>query len=149
MAATVYSWHTFRFDVFSVNPPLTHMLCGLPVLLCDPKYDWDLYSSRPQDRPEWSLSTSFVKANEPGKARCCFVLARWSLIPLLLLGGYFGYRLSREIYGDSAGFLYLSLWSFSPMLLAWGATICPDAVAAAFGIVAVYTFRQWLHKPNW
>ena len=34
-------------------------------------------------------------------------------------------------------------------MLAWGATICPDAVAAALGIVALYTFRQWLRKPSW
>ena len=53
------------------------------------------------------------------------------------------------MYGDSAGFVFLALWCFSPLLLAWGATICPDAVAAALGLVAVYTFRQWLHKPNW
>ena len=46
-------------------------------------------------------------------------------------------------------FSFLTLWCFSPLLLAWGATICPDAVAAALGLVAVYTFRRWLRKPNW
>ena len=45
--------------------------------------------------------------------------------------------------------LCLTLWCFSPLLLALGATICPDAVAAALGLVAVYTFCQWLRKPNW
>jgi hypothetical protein len=67
----------------------------------------------------------------------------------LLLGGYFGYRLSREMYGESAGLVFLTLWCFSPLLLAWGGTVCPDAVAAALGITALYTLRQWLHRPNW
>ncbi len=149
MGSAVYFWHTFRFDVFVVNPPLTRVISGLPVALCDPEYDWDRYSAQPQDRPEWALGDAFVTANDPDKSWWCFLLGRWSLIPLLLLGGYFGYRLSHEIYGDAAAFVFLVLWCCSPLMLAWGATVCPDAVAAALGIVAVYAFRKWLHMPNW
>jgi len=149
MGAAVYFWHTLRFDVFNVNPPLTRMVSGLPVILCDPKYDWNRYSWRPQDRSEWGIGSAFITANSPEKGRWCFTLARWSLIPLLLVGGYFGHQLSREMYGDASGVVFLILWCISPLLLAWGSTVCPDAVAAAMGIVAVYTFRQWLHKPNW
>lgn len=149
MGAAVYFWHTLRFDVFCVNPPLTRVVSGLPVILCDPKYDWNAYSPRPQDRSEWPMGTAFVASNSPERIRWCFALGRWSLIPLLLLGGYFGYRWSREIYGEAAGLVFLVLWCFSPMLLAWGATVCPDVVAAALGVVAVYTFRRWLYKPDW
>ncbi len=148
MAATAYLWQTLRFDVFHVNPPLVRAVSGLPVAVCRPRYDWEYYSSRPQDRSEWRLGTAFVGANSPGMVRWCFALARWSLIPLLLVGGYFGYRLSCEMYSDSAAYVFLGLWCFSPALLAWGSTICPDAVAGAMGLIAVYTYRQWFHKPN-
>lgn len=149
MAATAYLWQTLRFDVFNVNPPLTRAISGLPVAMCRPEYDWEYYTSHPQDRSEWMLGISFIEANSPEKVRWCFVLARWSLIPFLLVGGYFGYRLSREIYGNAAAVLFLILWCFSPSLLSWGATICPDAVAAAMGMLAIYAFRQWLHQPTW
>lgn len=149
MAATAYLWQTLRFDVFHVNPPLVRAVSGLPVAVCRPRYDWEHYSSRPQDRSEWRLGTAFVGANSPGMVRWCFALARWSLIPLLLVGGYFGYRLSREIFGNAAAVLFLALWCFSPSLLSWGATICPDSVAAALGVVAIYAFRRWLHGPTW
>ena len=149
MAAAVYFWHTLRFDVFHVNPPLTRIITALPAAMCSPTYDWDFYSSRPQDRSEWRMGSAFIDANSREKIRWCFTLAQWSLIPLLLLGGYFGYGLSRDIYGDCAGFVFLALWGSSPLLLAWGATVCPDAVAAALGLVALYTFRHWLYKPNW
>ncbi|MGO8744659.1 MAG: hypothetical protein ACLQNE_01595 [Thermoguttaceae bacterium] len=149
MAAAVYFWHTARFDVFDVNPPLTRIITAMPVAMCSPTYDWDFYSSRPQDRSEWRMGRAFIDANSREKIRWCFTRARWSLVPLLLLGGYFGYRLSREIYGECAGFVFLAVWSSSPLLLAWGATVCPDAVAAALGLVALYAFRQWLYKPNW
>jgi hypothetical protein len=149
MAATVYFWHTLQFDVFHVNPPLTRIVSGLPVLLCQPEHNWDYYSSRPQDRTEWAMGTAFLAANTPSKIRWCFAVARWSLIPVLLLGGYFGYRLSQEIFGHTSGIVFLVLWTFSPLLLGWGATICPDAVAAALGIIAVYYFRRWLLEPSW
>ena len=93
MAAAVYWWHTLRFDVFNVNPPLTRMIIGLPVALCDPKYDWDCYSSRPQDRSEWSMGTAFITVNSPEKTRWCFASRRlvldstltpWRLFRILL-----------------------------------------------------------------
>jgi hypothetical protein len=149
MGATVYFWKTLRFNVFDVNPPLTRMVTGLPVVIADPKFDWTSYSAGEHDRCEWELGRAFIIANGAKKARWCFATARWSLIPLLVLGAYFGYRLSREIFGVAAGLVFLCLWCFSPTNLAWGATICPDAVAAAFGLVGVYWFRRWLHEPNW
>jgi hypothetical protein len=149
MAATVYWWHTLHFDVFHVNPPLTRIVTALPIAMCDPKQDWRSYSSRPQDRSEWGLGRAFIVANSPEKIRWCFALARWSLIPLVLLGGYFGYRLAREMFGVQAGFVFLALWCFSPLLVAWGATICPDVIAGGLGLVAIYTFRRWLHQPDW
>lgn len=149
MGATVYFWNTIRFDVFHVNPPLTRIVSGLPVVVTGPEYNWDAYSQRPEDRSELWIGRSFVEANDPGKLRWCFVLARWSLIPILLLGGYFGYRLSLKIFGPGAAWVFLILWCFSPLLLGLGATICPDAVAAALGVVALYALHRWLHRPGW
>jgi hypothetical protein len=149
MAAAVYSWETLRFDVFCVNPPLTRVITGVPAVLCRLSHDWSGYSPRPQDRCEWTMGTAFVVANSPERVHWCFALARWSLVPLLSLGGYFGFRLANEMYGSTAGIVFLLLWCFSPLLLAWGGTICPDATAAAAGLVAVYTFRRWLFAPTW
>lgn len=149
MAATVYLWHTLHFDVFHVNPPLTRVISGLPVVLSRPNYDWNFYSSRPRDRSEWAMGTAFIAANSSETNRWCFAVARWSLAPIFLVGGYFGHRLSYEIYGAWASWIFLILWCFSPLLLAWGGTICPDGVAAALGIVALYVLRRWLHQPSW
>lgn len=149
MVASVYFWKTSRFDVFDVNPPFTREIAGLPVALCHPKVDWSCYSDRPQDRCEWPLGNAFLAANSPNKIRLFFAPGRWSLIPLVLLGGYFGFHLTRKLYGRQAGIVFVVLWCFSPLLLAWSGTICPDATAAALGLAATYTFRNWLHGPNW
>ena len=74
---------------------------------------------------------------------------RVACIPLILLGGYFGYRFASELYGQWSGVTFLVLWTFSPLILGWGATICPDVHAAALGIVGLYTFWRWLKTPTW
>jgi hypothetical protein len=149
MVAAVYFWRTFCFDVFCVNPPLARILGGLPVVLSNPNCDWAFYSRGPQVRTEFALGQAFITANDSEKVRWFFRLARLSLIPVLVFGGYCGSLWSRELYGDYAAFVFLVLWGFSPFLLAWAGTMCPDAAAAALGLVAVFAFRQWLHKPNW
>lgn len=147
MAATLYSWRSLRFDVYNVNPPLTRMLTALPVALCNPRCDWD--RCRHHDRPESEMGDAFLAANDSVTVRWCFVFARWALIPWLILGGYAGFRLTCDMFGQPAALIFLTLWCFSPFLLSWEATICPDGVAAAMGLLAVHTFHQWLRGPTW
>ena len=150
LGATVYFWHTGKFDVFHVNPPLTRFIAGAPIaLFCNPQYDWSGYSPRPQDRCEWALGNAFVAANDLDDLRLYPFLARLACIPLVLLGGYFGYRFASELYGKWSGIMFLILWTFSPLVLGWGATTCPDVAAASMGIVGLYTFWHWLKTPSW
>jgi len=150
IGAAVYLWHTGKLDVFHVNPPLVRAIAGAPVaLFCNPNYDWRAYSPRPQDRSEWALGRAFIDANDLDDLRLYVFLMRLACIPLILLGGYFGYRFASELYGRWAGVTFLILWTFSPLILGWGATICPDVHAAAIGIVGLYAFWRWLKTPTW
>jgi hypothetical protein len=150
LGAAVYFWHTGKFDVFHVNPPLTRFIAGMPVaLFCNPKHDWNSYSPRPQDRCEWQLGNAFVAANTFEDLRCYVFLARIFCIPLVILGGYFGFRFASELYCEWSGVVFLILWTFSPLILGWGATICPDVAATSIGIIGLYTFWHWLKMPTW
>ena len=150
IGAAVYLWQTGQNDVFHVNPPLVRAVAGFPIaMFCKPNYDWTGYSPRPQDRSEWRIGNAFIAANEPDDLRLYIFLARLACIPLILLGGYFGYRFASELYGQWSGFTFLILWTFSPLILGWGATICPDVHAASFGIIGLYSFWHWLKTPTW
>jgi hypothetical protein len=92
VGASIYFYKTFRFDVFHVNPPLTRAVVGLPIVLSSPEYDWKSYSPRPQDRSEWQIGNAFINANSPEKIHWITFLTRCSLIPIILLGSWFGYR---------------------------------------------------------
>ena len=150
IGAAVYLWHTGKLDVFHVNPPLVRAVAGAPVaLFCNSNYDWTGYSPRPQDRSEWRIGSAFIAANNYDDLRLYVFLMRLACIPLILLGGYFGYRFASELYGWWAGVTFLLLWTFSPLILGWGATICPDVAAASIGIVGLYAFWRWFKTPTW
>ena len=150
IAACVYLWQKRKFDVFHVNPPFVRAIAGAPIaLLCNSNYDLTRYSPHPKDRCEWALGKAFIAANELGDLQTYVFLARAACIPLILLGGYFGYRFASELYGEWSGVMFLALWTFSPLILGWGATICPDVAAASMGIVGLYTFWYWLKTPSW
>jgi hypothetical protein len=149
LPASIYIWQTGRFDLYPVNPPLVRAIAALPVLLCEPVTDWTDGSWGLGSRPEWPIGQAFVSRN--GGERTCwfFCLARWACIPFSVLGGYFCYRWARELYGEWSGITAVVLWCFCPNVLAWGATICPDAAAAAVGVTANYSFWRWLKAPDW
>ncbi len=150
MAAALRLYETGRFDHFHVNPPFIRMIVGPAVsLIIAPKTDWTDYSTDPSKRSEWATGVAFVKANDFETVRNCFFLGRVVCIPLVLLGGLFGFLLAKEMFGDVSGFVFLAFWTFSPLILAWGATICPDVAAASLGLVALYTLRKWLLGPTW
>jgi hypothetical protein len=149
VGAAVYFYNTVRFDVFHVNPPLTRYLVSVGLNFATTKHDRNFQSPSVGDRYEWQIGNSFINSNTPQSVHLFLFFARCSLIPVILLGSYFGYRFAAELYGQVSGNIFLILWIFSPLVLSWGATLCPDVCAAALGIVGVYTFWRWLTNPVW
>ncbi len=150
LGAVVYFWNTGNFDVFHVNPPLSRIIAGTPIaLLCNPEHDWKSYSPKPENRCEWFLGRDFINKNTAENLKAYIFLARLFCVPLVLLGGYFGFCFASEAYGKFSGIIYLTIWTFSPFFLGWGATICPDMMAASFGVVAIYYFRRWFLIHTW
>jgi hypothetical protein len=136
------------FDLMRVNPPLVRTLALVPVILASPEYDWRRYDANPGVRSERSIRGDFIEANE-SRVFWLHTLARWGCIPFGLLGAYVCLRWATDLYGRSAGLLALTLWCFSPNVLAYGSLILPDVDAAAFAALAAYAFWRWLQSPSW
>lgn len=149
LGATVYTWQTGCYDVFHVNPPLTRYFSGMAMAAVGAEVDLSSYSPRSQDRSEWKLGESFIAVNAPDTVRQIVFLCRMALLPVILLGGWFGFRLASEMFGRTSGLVFLILWTFSPLFLGWGATLCPDMPATALGMIAAYYYRQWIHVNTW
>jgi hypothetical protein len=146
LAAGLHIWKYGRFDLYRVNPPLVKSLAALTVALASPATDWSrAYST---DRQESIVGCDFMTANGE-RAFWLFTLARWTCIPLSLIGGYTCFRWATDLYGSTSGLLALVLWCFSPEVIAHGSLITPDAGAAALGVTGCYLFWHWLNRPSW
>jgi len=148
LVAGVSHWEFGRFELYRVNPPLVRMVAALPVLLSDAKYDWTGFYESTGARPVFGMGRQFIEINGE-KSIWYFTIARWACIPFSLLGGFICYLWAKDLYGPIAGLFSLTLWCFSPNMLAHGQFFTPDCGATALGITAAYCFWKWLCQPEW
>jgi hypothetical protein len=136
-------WWFGDYRLYNVNPPLVRMVATLPAVLSmsPPHFNREI-----GPRPEFQLGLQFLQEQD-FQAQWHFALAHIAVIPFSLLGAYSSYRLG-QIYGRPAALFALSMWCFSPMVLAYGASITPDLGAAACGLFAWSRFVKWLRAPT-
>lgn len=149
LVAGLAYWNLGRLDLYNVNPPLTKALAALPVTAAGYSGDLTAHGTRPGSRLEFTLGSQFVDSNGP-RTICLFTLSRWSCLPISVAGGVFCFLWSRELWGcNSAGFVSLAMWCFSPNVLAHAPLITPDCAAASFGVGAGYAYWRWMCRPCW
>lgn len=140
--AGLYHLETGRMDAYRVNPPLPRMLAALPLLIDHPKLEW-FSMAAPHARNEYVFAQNWIQANltvVPRQLR----QARGVMILFFALGAWTIYKWTIELYGKPAAGLALALWSLSPDVITYSATVAPDLPAAATGLFACYMFWKWL-----
>lgn len=148
LVAGISHWQFGRFDLMRVNPPLVRLAASLPVMFAGAKSDWSMYDYRVGMRSERAIRRDFIRINGQ-QTFWLHTLARWACVPFALLGGLICFLWARELYGQAAGVIALTLWCFSPNILGHASLITPDAGAAAMGVTAGYAFWRWLRQPGW
>ncbi len=149
LASGIYHWQVGKFDAYRVNPPLYRMWCTIPIALCDPQLVWQIAPHEKPFRSEWCLSAELLRATSPADLRFYLIAARLMGLPIVMVGGISSYLWAHSRYGSQAAIATLILWSFSPNVLSWGATLCPDVAATAIGILASLTLCRWLASNDW
>jgi hypothetical protein len=140
-------WKDYRYDLYSVNPPLVRMIASSPLLFSNVVLPNAPIETFPRTRLEFEFGNHFLQANKENFPKY-FFYARIVCIPLSILGGLVCFLWSKEIFGSNSGIIALSLWCFSPNVLTWAATICPDLAATSLGILAGYCFWKWNNNPT-
>lgn len=130
------------------GPVLPNALSGLG-LLAEP--DLQLY---PSDDPIWNNIASmqhpqaFIWNNTVPPERIFF----WGRLPIIavsLLLGAFIFRWARERTNGVAALGALTLYVFSPNLLAHSRLATTDSVTAAAFLISMYAFDKALRTPRW
>ena len=147
LASGVYHWNTGRFDAYKVNPPLVRMWATLPLLTCPTAIDWPAVGHH-WKRLEWILADLYTNSHSVDVIHQHLFLARVWCLPFSAVGGLSCFAWSRDHYGNEAAITSLILWSFSPNIITWGATIGPDLPATALGALYFYLASCWLGRVN-
>ncbi len=149
IAAGYYHLRTGDFELNMTNPPLMKVVAGLPLLLLDPSLpalagdpsDWTAIE-------EWQYARRFLYENTIDADRLLFV-ARLPFVALGMLLGLLVFLWSRELYGPIAGLVSLTLYSFSPSLLAHTRFATQDLGVALVVFATVYCFWRYSRSGRW
>ncbi len=152
LGAGILTWYSGSFSLYRVNPPLVRSWATLPVVLfchCPDLGSTSYWADRsPGIRMEFSEGAYVAARLHSGYFRILRV-ARFSCIPLALLGSVICYLWAQELWGKTAALVCSALWSFSPTILAYGHLITPDLGVTSTTVLAFFLFRRWLCRPIW
>lgn len=135
------------------HPPLVKDLSALPLLFLNIKFPYQssgwntLLSSDINRTPSWQTDVAFGNdllyyfGNDAQK------MMRLGRIPIILIGillGFYLWRFTRELWGNAAATIALTMYSFSPTVLAHTRLVTTDIAAAAAFFISFYYLYKWL-----
>jgi 4-amino-4-deoxy-L-arabinose transferase-like glycosyltransferase len=141
-----YYWQTGNFALFPQNPPLVKLLSALPLFLIHPAVDTAVRVQNTGWFP-WVFGTDFMERNRAIYDRI-FLLGRLPIVLLGVLTGLLVYRWARELYGEGAGLVALTLFVFCPSIVAHAHLATVDLGSAFFTVLALYRLDRYVRKPT-
>lgn len=148
LAAGLIIWQEKRFDVYHVNPPLVRVIASMPIHFFSKSFEWsDTSPEQSVERPEWKLGRLYV-ASQSSRWFDSFIIARLFCITFSLIGLLGVFLWCKEMWGEISGYCGALLYSVSPNLSAWAATISTDAAAASITLWTCYLFWRFIRERS-
>lgn len=129
------------------HPPLLKDISALPLLFLGLKFPEQSNAWTADINGQWDLGKGLLyqSGNNPD---VILFFARLGPIALTILFGFLLFKLGSEFFGHKTALLALTLFAFSPAILAHGKYVTTD-VAAAFGFfTAIFYFLRYLRSPS-
>lgn len=129
------------------HPPLIKDLAGLPLQFMGLNFPEDKSSWQNNINDQWTLGTQFLyeSGNNPDKI---IFWGRMGPILIMLLLGFYILKWTREEFGDKTALMALTLYVFSPTILAHGRFITTDVGAATGIFISTYYFIKYLRDKT-
>jgi len=126
------------------HPPLIKDLAAIPLLFIKGiKFPSNIKAWKDDVNGQWDFGFHFMyKIGNPADK-----MIFWGRIPMILFLvflGFFIFKWTKELFGNEAALLALTLFSFSPTFLTHGRLVTTDVAAAAGAFIALYYFIGFL-----
>ncbi|NVN99762.1 MAG: glycosyltransferase family 39 protein [Geobacteraceae bacterium] len=149
-----YLLETRKWDIMGciLSPPLSYYVSSLPLFLAHENQKVWRYEQAERDL-NFLASVDILRAHELLSAPennndRLLILSRCTILFFGLILGYYVFRFSRELHGDTGGLLSLLLFAFCPNMLAFSGIINSDLLFCALSFIACYYFWHFLKKPT-
>ena len=147
LAAGLGIWQQGRFDLYAVNPPLSHWVSGALASLSSAKLSEAGFRGQVYARPEFELGAELVAGGETS-FRSCLLYGRLGTILFGVAAIAFIYKIAHRLGGETAAVVSSGLYAFDPLVLGHGCLATPDVPAAATGAGAAWALMRFLGHPN-
>ena len=127
----------------AVYPILIHSLAALPIVFLDIDYPDPFL----EESPKVFGQRDFLYYGDNDAEQIIF----WSHIPFMIIAILFGLLIfiwTKELYNYKAGLFSLTLFTFSPTILAYTPTVGSDMILAFFFFLTSYLFWKLYQKPR-
>ncbi len=142
--------HDLRLN--AEHPPLVKAFSAIPVYLGGGEKP-DYRSSSWQQGDQWTFGFELLNGRVGNPARLdpgrLVVPARSMMVLFGLILGLVVYGWARELYGDPGGVLALTLFVFSPTMLAHTRLVTTDLPAALGYTLTLWLCFRYTRRPSW
>ncbi|WP_307624316.1 phospholipid carrier-dependent glycosyltransferase [Streptomyces sp. V3I7] len=133
--------HEHRLRLNPEHPPLGKLVVLAGVAVADPRYD----ASFTGDQGATGRHLLYESGNDPWRL---MLWARLPVIVLTLLFGLVAFAFAREVTGTAGGLTALTLYAFSPDVIAHGSLATLDVPAAGFVLTSVWLVWRARRRPR-
>ncbi|MFE2064809.1 ArnT family glycosyltransferase [Streptomyces sp. NPDC059467] len=133
--------HEHRIRYNPEHPPLGKLVIMAGIAVADPHYD----PSYKGNQGQVGRHLLYASGNDPWRV---MLWARLPVIVLTLLFGLVAFAFAREILGRTAGLLALTLYAFSPDLIAHGSLATLDVPSAGFVLTSAWLVWRARRRPR-
>lgn len=135
------------FRINPEHPPLIKDLAAVPLLFLNLNFPKDSPAWTTEVNGQWWLGSEFLYHSGNDANRIIF----WARIPMILILvflAWFLFRWTKKEFGNKAGLLVLTLFSFSPNFLGHGRLVTTDVGATLGLLLATYFWLNFLKNPS-
>jgi 4-amino-4-deoxy-L-arabinose transferase-like glycosyltransferase len=148
LPAGYYYWETGDLNLYAKNPPLVKLVAALPLLPMHPAFERNLGRFQNIGWRPWLFANDFMFRNQDRFIRI-YSAGRAMVVLLGICLGLSIYIFARKKYGTTGALLSLTLFAFSPNMLAHAGMATVDMGACLFIFLAMVSLLRYLEKPGW
>ena len=135
------------FRINPEHPPLIKDLAAFPLLFLNLNFPSDSDAWNKDVNGQWAYGWELLynSGNNPDQM---IFWARLPMVFVLILLGWFLFYWTKKEFGNKVALLTLTLFTFSPNLLAHGRLVTTDVGATLGILLATYFWLEFLKKPS-